>query len=97
MALSEKEERAALRMTADSIHMRQRQGEVGAQAEVWRKGRAMAVPKEVPINFGALRPDDIASIEITKFAAGRIGPDPVSLIMVSLKPGVRMPLREGAR
>ena len=96
-ALSPGEERAALRMTADSIHMRQRQEKVAANGVLRRQGRAMAMPKEVPINFGALRPDDIGSIEITKFAAGRIGPDPVSLIMVSLKPGVRMPLREGAR
>ena len=45
----------------------------------------------VPAGIGAVRPDDIDSIEISKHAAGAISPNAVSLITITLKPGAVVP------
>ena len=47
----------------------------------------------MPTAIGRIRPTDISSVEVTKLAAGRVGPDPVSLIVIALKPGARIPTR----
>ena len=45
----------------------------------------------LPTGIGALRPDDIASIDVSKFAAGKIAPNPVSVILIELKPNAKLP------
>ena len=45
----------------------------------------------LPVGVGALRPDDIASIDVSKHAAGVIAPNAVSFITIVLKPGARVP------
>jgi hypothetical protein len=77
--------------------VRQRQNEVVAvtgQSALRRKARSGSA-SEVPAAIGGIRPADIASVEVTKLAAGRLGPDPVSLIVIALKPGARVPTRSG--
>jgi len=52
-----------------------------------REGSAMALPTGV----GALRPEDIASIDVSKHAAGAVAPKPVSIITIVLGAGARVP------
>lgn len=53
------------------------------------KSPSEALP--LPAGVGALRPDDIKSIEISKHAAGTIAPQAVSVIYIMLKPGAAIP------
>jgi polyisoprenoid-binding protein YceI len=47
---------------------------------------------QLPSGVGAIQPDDIASIDITKHAAGVVAPNAVSIISIVLKPGAKVPL-----
>ena len=38
-----------------------------------------------PDGLSSIAPEDITSVEVVKYAAGRIGPDPISIIVVTLK------------
>lgn len=58
-----------------------------------RPGSAAMLPGVV----GALRPDDIATVEITKHAAGSVAPNAVSVITIVVKPGAKVPLMTQAR
>lgn len=53
--------------------------------------REAAGPVALPSGIDALRPDDIQAIEVEKHAAGAIAPEPLSVVTVTLKPGVRVP------
>jgi hypothetical protein len=57
--------------------------------KVRRQGSAAMLPGGV----GTLRPDDIATVDITKHAAGAVAPNAVSVITIVLKPGARVPLQ----
>ena len=45
----------------------------------------------LPVGVGMIAPNDIEAIDVTKHAAGVIAPKAVSLIVISLKPGVSVP------
>lgn len=45
----------------------------------------------LPTGIGALRPDDIATIDVSKHAAGVLAPVPVSIVTIVLKPGAKVP------
>jgi hypothetical protein len=45
----------------------------------------------LPTGVGALVPDDIESIDVTKHAAGAVAPNAVSIINIVLKPGAKLP------
>ena len=45
----------------------------------------------LPTGIGALRPEDIASVDISKHAAGVVAPNAVSIITIVLKPGAKVP------
>ena len=46
---------------------------------------------DLPKGIGALRAEDIENVEISKHAAGVMAPNAVSLITITLKPGVKVP------
>ncbi|MDF2772150.1 MAG: peptidase BlaR1 [Geminicoccaceae bacterium] len=62
------------------------------------KTRAPGGSPNLPSPIGTLRPNEIEAIEISKHAAGKLAPQPVSVILISLKPGAVVPLsnRPGA-
>jgi hypothetical protein len=51
----------------------------------------------LPSGVGALLPDDIATVDISKHAAGAVAPNAVSVITIILKPGAKVPLMTQAR
>jgi beta-lactamase regulating signal transducer with metallopeptidase domain len=51
-------------------------------------------PEALPSGIGALRPDDIEAIDVSKHAAGVLAPAAVSVIQITLKPGAKVPLRQ---
>ena len=50
-------------------------------------GSNMALPSPI----AALRPNEIETVEVSKHAAGKLAPQPVSVILISLKPGAVVP------
>jgi hypothetical protein len=50
----------------------------------------------IPGTIGKLEPNDIESIEVVKHAAGVLAPNPVSMILIALKPGATIPTRARA-
>ena len=62
--------------TEESVSIRKRAGK-----------SALALPTGV----GALRPDDIATVDVSKHAAGVLAPNPVSIVTIVLKPGAKVP------
>jgi beta-lactamase regulating signal transducer with metallopeptidase domain len=50
-------------------------------------------PLTVPGGVGALDANDIATIDVSKHAAGTVAPQPVSFITIVLKPGAKIPTR----
>jgi hypothetical protein len=49
----------------------------------------------IPTGIGALRPEDIATVDVTKHAAGSVAPKAVSIITIVLNPGARLPQASG--
>jgi beta-lactamase regulating signal transducer with metallopeptidase domain len=49
-----------------------------------------------PTGIGALRPEDIAAVDVTKHAAGSVAPKAVSIITIVLNPGAKIPQTGGA-
>jgi hypothetical protein len=45
----------------------------------------------IPVGVGALRGDDIATVDVTKHAAGSVAPNAVSIISIVLKPNAIVP------
>ena len=45
----------------------------------------------LPTGIGAINPDDIASVDVVKHAAGTVAPNATSLITIVLKPGASVP------
>jgi beta-lactamase regulating signal transducer with metallopeptidase domain len=54
--------------------------------------RPTRVPGGAASGIAMLRPDDIASVDVSKHAAGTIAPNAVSVITIRLKPGAVVPL-----
>ena len=50
----------------------------------------------IPTGIGALRPEDIATVDVTKHAAGSVAPKAVSIITIVLNPGAKLPQAGGA-
>jgi hypothetical protein len=44
-----------------------------------------------PDAVGALQPNDIATVDVSKHAAGVLAPNAVSIVTVVLKPGAAVP------
>ena len=61
-------------------------GEV-VRTDVEPARNAVGAKRPGPSVLSALRPDDIAAVEISKHRAGTVAPNAVSLITVTLKPG----------
>jgi beta-lactamase regulating signal transducer with metallopeptidase domain len=59
------------------------------QARVVAKTRATNLV--LPVGVGALRPEDIATVDVSKHAAGVVAPKAVSIITIVLKPGAKIP------
>ena len=59
----------------------------------FRTKRRMPGPIPLPSGVGALRPDDIESVDITKHAAGAVAPNAISIISIVLKPGALVLLK----
>ena len=51
----------------------------------------------IPTGVGVLQPDDIATIDVSKHAAGTVAPNAVSIISIVLKPGAAVPLMARSR
>ena len=51
-------------------------------------------PLTLPSGVGALDANDIATIDVSKHAAGTLAPQPVSIITIVLKPGAKIPRDE---
>jgi beta-lactamase regulating signal transducer with metallopeptidase domain len=47
----------------------------------------------LPTGIGAINPDDIAAVDITKHAAGGVAPEPISIITIVLKKGATISAR----
>jgi hypothetical protein len=62
-----------------------------ANGAVRTKTRARASDRGLPSGVAALRPDDIESIDVSKHAAGKLAPQPVSIIIIALKQGAVVP------
>lgn len=45
----------------------------------------------LPTGVGSLRSDDIATVDVSKHAAGVLAPKPVSIVTIVLKPGAKVP------
>ena len=94
-------DRTALRVRATELTPESREAVLirdGARVAPLRvKTAAPGDRRGVPEGIGALRPDDIASIDVSKFAAGKIAPKPVSIILIELKPNAKIPLRPSSR
>jgi len=69
----------------------------GSLNEVRFKTRRPGSAALLPSGVGALLPDDIASVDITKHAAGAVAPNAVSVITIVLKPGAKGPPMTQAR
>ena len=63
----------------------------------WLKTRSNGAGVELPVGVGALRPEDIATIDVSKHAAGTVAPKPVSVIVIVLKKGAAVPPAIAAR
>jgi hypothetical protein len=68
-----------------------------APAGATRMKRRQNGELRVPSGVGALRPDDIATIDVSKHGAGVLAPKPVSIISIVLKPGAAVPKRARPR
>ena len=44
----------------------------------------------LPTGVASLRPDDIATVDVSKHAAGVLAPNPVSIVTIVLKPGAKV-------
>ena len=69
----------------------------GPLNEVRFKTRRPGSAALLPSGVGALSPDAIATVDITKHAAGAVAPNAVSVITIILKPGAKVPLMTQAR
>ena len=45
----------------------------------------------IPTGIGALGADEIATVDVSKHAAGVLAPNPVSIVTIVLKPGAKVP------
>jgi beta-lactamase regulating signal transducer with metallopeptidase domain len=45
----------------------------------------------LPTGVGSLRPDDIATVDVSKHGAGVLAPNSVSIVTIVLKPGTKVP------
>jgi hypothetical protein len=63
----------------------------GATSGAYKRQASAAMG--VPTALGAVDPNDIATIDVSKHAAGTVAPKPVSIITIVLKPGARVPER----
>ena len=61
-----------------------------------RKVRVRESDRPIPTGVAALRPEDIATVDVTKHAAGSVAPKAVSIITIVLKPGAKIPQTNGA-
>jgi hypothetical protein len=49
----------------------------------------------VPAGISAINPDDIASVDVVKHAAGAVAPNATSLITITLRAGASVPASAG--
>jgi hypothetical protein len=61
------------------------------QETVGIKLRSARSALALPTGVGALRPDDIATVDVSKHAAGVVAPNAVSIVTIVLKPGAKVP------
>ena len=88
-------DRTALRVRATELTPKQREAVLSREgsrvAPLRMKTTEPGDRRSLPEGIGALRPDDIASIDVSKFAAGKVAPEPVSIILIELKPNAKIP------
>ena len=93
-------DRTALRVRATELGPEKREAVLsreGTPVGALRVKTAGPGGRNLPEGIGALRPDDIASIDVSKFAAGKIAPEPVSVILIELKPYAKIAPRTEQR
>ena len=85
-------QKLGLAMRESREPMVSRQSAVAATPnEVRSKMRRPGAQALFPSGVGALLPDDIQSVDITKHAAGAVAPNAVSVITIVLKPDAKVP------
>ena len=62
-----------------------------AEGALSLKTRSKSAALALPVGVGALRPEDIATIDVSKHAAGTVAPKPVSIIVIVLNKGAAVP------
>jgi beta-lactamase regulating signal transducer with metallopeptidase domain len=69
---------------------------VTTQTELSSPGLRFKVPVRstltIPTGIGALEPNEIASVDVSKHEAGKVAPNPVSIVTIVLKQGATVPL-----
>ena len=87
-------DRVAFATTGTELRMNQVRTPPGAEkGVVLFKVRAATRPG-LPSGVGAIAPNDIATIDVSKHAAGTAAPKAVSIVTITLKPGAMVPTTE---
>ena len=71
---------------------------LAAEAHMVETSRGVMIAKvrarpgfAIPAGVGALEPNDIATIDVSKHAPGTVAPNAISIITITLKPGAQVP------
>jgi hypothetical protein len=84
-------ERVGLVMEGTELRM----AEVRPAGSLERKVVMLKAPSTarsyLPAGIGALQPNDIATVDVSKHAPGTLAPKPVSIVTIVLKPGAAVP------
>jgi hypothetical protein len=84
-------ERAALASNGTELRMAQVTSARSRQNEVMMLKVPSAARGSLPGGLGALEPNDIATVDVSKHADGTVAPKAVSIVTITLKPGAKMP------
>lgn len=84
-------ERVAFARTGTELRMNQVGPATGPEKGVVMFKVRDATRLGVPAGIGAIAPNDIATIDVSKHAAGTAAPNALSIVMITLKPGATIP------
>jgi len=84
-------DRVAFATTGTELRMAQVSPPAAPQKGVVLFKVRSATQPGVPFGIGALAPNDIATVDVSKHAAGTAAPNAVSIVTITLKPGATVP------
>lgn len=84
-------DRVAFATTGTELRMAQVRPPTAPQKGVVLFKVRSATRPDVPVGIGALVPNDIATVDVSKHAAGTAAPKAVSIVTITLKPGATLP------